>query len=72
MRKIQYIRYADDFVIGVIGSKSYCYQLLLIVTAISTTLGMNINVDKSKVVHHKKGVLFLGYKIYGDDGHNVK
>jgi hypothetical protein len=29
-------------------------------------------VDKSGVRHHKKGVMFLGYKIYGDYGHNVK
>jgi hypothetical protein len=72
MRKIQYIRYADDFIIGVISNKLYCYQLLSTVTFISGTLGMDINVDKSGVRHHKKGVMFLGYKIYGDYGHNVK
>jgi len=72
MNKIQYIRYANDFVIGAIGSKRYGFNLLSIVTSISASLGMNINVEKSGVVHHKKGVFFLGYRIYGDYGHNVK
>ena len=72
MRKIQYIRYADDFILGTISSKEFAYKTLSCISLISDSLGMKLNVEKTNVKHHEKGTLFLGYHIYGNYGFNVK
>jgi hypothetical protein len=72
MKKIQYIRYADDFIIGLISDKKFALKTLSVVSLFSDSLGMKLNLDKSGVKHHDKGTLFLGFKIYGDYGFNVK
>lgn len=72
MIKIQYIRYADDFIIGLISDKKFALKTLCTVSLFSDSLGMRLNIDKSGVKHHEKGTLFLGFKIYGDYGFNVK
>ena len=72
MRKIQYIRYADDFLIGLISDKKFARETLNIVSLFSDSLGIRLNIEKSGVKHHEKGTLFLGFKIYGDYGFNVK
>ena len=71
-RKIQYIRYADDFVLGLISDKKFANETLCAISNFSGILGMTLNRDKSGVKHHEKGILFLGFKIYGDYGFNVK
>ena len=72
MKKIQYIRYADDFIIGLISDKKFALKTLSAVSLFSDSLGMQLNLKKSGVKHHEKGILFLGFKIYGDYGFNVK
>lgn len=72
MRKIQYVRYADDFIIGLISDKKFALKTLSVVSLFSDSLGMTLNLEKSGVKHHEKGTLFLGFKIYGDYGFNVK
>lgn len=72
MRKVQYIRYADDFVLGLISNKQFAYKTLCEISAFSDSLGMRLNIEKSGVKHHEKGTMFLGFKIYGDYGFNVK
>jgi len=72
-RKLHYIRYADDFLLGFIGPKKEAHKILCeIANILGQSLKLNLNVDKSSVVHHKKGVMFLGYKIWGNYGLNVK
>jgi hypothetical protein len=44
----------------------------VLVSLFSDSLGMQLNLEKSGVKHHEKGTLFLGFKIYGDYGFNVK
>nr|WAK85011.1 hypothetical protein [Amicula sp. isolate GU52X-4 cfCalB7] len=72
MKKVQYIRYADDFIIGLISDKKFALKTLSAVSLFSDSLGMQLNLEKSGVKHYEKGTLFLGFKIYGDYGFNVK
>jgi group II intron reverse transcriptase/maturase len=71
-RKIQYIRYADDFVLGLISDKKFAFQTLCTISNFSGFLGMTLSIEKSGVKHHEKGTLFLGFKIFGNYGTNVK
>jgi retron-type reverse transcriptase len=71
-KKIQYIRYADDFVLGLICDKQFAYETLCAVANFSGRLGMTLNKDKSGVKHHEKGTLFLGFHISGNYGFKVK
>lgn len=72
MRKIQYIIYADDFIVGTISDKQFAYKTLCWISLISDSLGMKLNIEKTNVKHHEKGTLFLGFHIYGNYGFNVK
>jgi len=61
---LTYIRYADDLLLGFIGNKKEAVDLLIKFSYFADRyLGMNFNTDKTGVVHHEKGVIFLGYKI---------
>lgn len=72
MKKIQYIRYADDFVFGLISDKKYAYKTLTYTSLISDSLGMKLNIEKTGIRHHEKGVLFLGYHIFHNYDTNIK
>nr|QFP99063.1 cytochrome c oxidase subunit 1 [Rhizaria sp.] len=68
-RKLNYIRYADDFVFGYIGRKVEAYKILCEVSNFTSSyLNMTLNIDKTNVKHHEKGTLFLGYRITGNYG----
>jgi hypothetical protein len=63
-RRLTYTRYADDFLFGYIGPKKEAVSILIAVNHfVDLFLGMRLNVDKTRVRHHEKGVYFLGYKI---------
>jgi len=63
-RKLQYVRYADDFVIGVIGSKSDAERTAQEVTEfLINDLKLSISAEKSGIRHVKKGFDFLGYHL---------
>jgi len=70
--KIQYIRYADDFICGMISNKKTAYEALSYIALCAANVGMSLNEEKTNVKHHEKGVHFLGYHIYGDYGHKIK
>ncbi len=72
-RRLSYIRYADDFLLGYIGRKAEAYQVLCEVSnTLSFMSKLELNIDKSNVKHHEKGTLFLGYMISGNYGLNLK
>lgn len=61
-KRIQYNRYADDFVIGVIGSKADAEQIKTDVGAfLSGTLHLTLSDEKTKVTHSAEPVRYLGY-----------
>jgi len=61
-RRLQYTRYADDFLLGFIGSKAEAEAIMEEVKGfLGGTLLLECSEEKTKIVHHSKGVIFLGY-----------
>lgn len=59
-----YVRYADDFLLGIKGTKQDAYDTLdKIAQFLGIHLKLQLNPDKTGVKHHRKPTLFLGYKI---------
>lgn len=65
--RIHYVRYADDFVIGVEGSYQIAKTILAKVrTFISSSLSLKLNETKTGITKYsEKRVKFLGYNISG-------
>jgi len=65
-RKLWYVRYADDMLLGLTGPKQDALAILKeIQVAVDKELKMQIHPEKSGVEHHSDGVLFLGYRLLG-------
>ena len=64
--RIKYIRYADDFLIGVRGPKTLVQKILRSVTFfLKSTLQLNVNEEKSKIIDSfSNKVPFLGMLIH--------
>lgn len=61
---IKYIRYADDFILGVKGSKNDCVWLKeQLSTFIAGTLKMELSADKTLITHSSQSARFLGYDV---------
>ncbi|WP_336965666.1 reverse transcriptase domain-containing protein [Sphingobium aquiterrae] len=68
-RRLRYCRYADDFVIGVIGSKEDARGIMAEVrTFLANGLKLEVSEEKSGIRKADEGAMFLGYqlKTYGD------
>lgn len=64
-KRLQYVRYADDFLIGVIGSKEDAIAIKEQVKAFVTdTLKLELSDEKTLITHSEKRARFLGYDIY--------
>lgn len=63
--RAKFVRYADDFIIGVIGSKEDCANMLAeINTFFSKEIKLTLNLEKSKITHARKNMAhFLGTDI---------
>jgi group II intron reverse transcriptase/maturase len=71
-KRLFYCRYADDFVIGIIGSKADAENVMAEVKHfIEQDLHLTISQEKSKVCHAKEGARFLGYQIGTYSGQKV-
>lgn len=63
-KRLRYCRYADDFLIGVIGSKQEAREIMASVEQFLTgTLKLAVSPEKSGIHAASKGVAFLGYRI---------
>jgi len=63
-KRLRYIRYADDFVIGIVGSIKEARGIMKAVrTFTETELNLSINEEKSSIVSMKDGFRFLNYAI---------
>ena len=61
---IKYIRYADDFIIGVNGTREDCVEIKRKLTEfIRETLNMELSVEKTLITHSSECARFLGYDI---------
>lgn len=64
-RQLQYVRYADDFIIGVTGPRELAVRVKMLITRfLKQRLRLQLNDDKTVITQiSKKGVPFLGYTI---------
>ena len=71
-KRLKYCRYADDFVIGVIGSKAEAEAIMgKVKSFLTSTLKLTIAEEKSRLVHASKGTQFLGYKAATHSGRKL-
>jgi len=60
---LKYVRYADDFLIGVKGSHDDCKMILENVKIFMNDLKINVNTDKSKILNlNNENTEFLGIR----------
>ena len=63
-RRLKYIRYADDFILGVIGSKEVALRIKEdIKSFLSESLALELSEEKTLITHTGKSAKFLGYEI---------
>lgn len=63
-RRIQYVRYADDFLIGVIGSKAESEKIKADITQfMRDNLKLELSDEKTLITHAQNKAKFLGYEI---------
>lgn len=63
-RRFKYVRYADDFLIGVIGSKAECVRIKEDITKfMRENLKLEMSQEKTLITHAQKAAKFLGYEI---------
>lgn len=64
-KRIQYVRYADDFLVGIIGSKEDAKAIKAqIKEFVSKNLHLELSEEKTLITHSEKRARFLGYDIY--------
>ena len=63
-KKLKYVRYADDFLIGVNGSHEDCVEIKRRLTEfIGNTLKMELSNEKTLITHSNQYARFLGYDV---------
>ena len=61
---MKYVRYADDFLIGVIASKEEAEEIKKDLTIfLADKLKLELSAEKTLITHSKKNARFLGYDI---------
>ena len=64
-KRLQYNRYADDFIIGIIGSKEDAEKVKEdLKVFLQKKLKLTLSEEKTKITHSSEKVRYLGYDIY--------
>jgi group II intron reverse transcriptase/maturase len=72
-KRIQYVRYADDFLVGIIGSKEDAKLVKSQLTSfIHDNLKLELSQEKTLITHGAKQARFLGYDICISKTNNFK
>ncbi len=72
-RRIQYVRYADDFLVGVIGSKADAERIKADISRfLSDKLKLTMSAEKTLVTHGHDKARFLGYDITVNDDNSTR
>lgn len=72
-RRLRFCRYADDFLIGIIGSKAEAEEVMQEVTTfLRAHLALTASPEKSKVSKASDGTVFLGYRVGTVSGGRTK
>ena len=65
MKRLKYVRYADDFLIGVIGSKEDCVSIKEdIKQFMADKLKLELSDEKTLITNARKHAKFLGYDVF--------
>ena len=76
MKRLKYVRYADDFLIGIIGSKEDCIHIKEdIKKFMAEKLKLELSDEKTLITNARKHAKFLGYDIFvrkSNDTHRDK
>lgn len=63
-KRIFYVRYADDWLVGVMGSKSDCVRIKEEIREfLWNVLGLELSEEKTLITHSSNKIRFLGYDI---------
>lgn len=72
-RRLTYVRYADDFLCGVIGSKADAELIKADIKAyLSEKLNLELSDEKTLITTAKDNARFLGYDIFIADNESIK
>ena len=64
-KRLKYVRYADDFIVGVNGSKEDAQQIKEeIKRFLHNELALELSDEKTLITHSETPAIFLGYEIY--------
>ena len=64
-KKIVYVRYADDFLIGINGTKEECQKIKsLLKEFLAEHLRLELSDEKTKITHSSQCARFLGYDVH--------
>ena len=64
-KRLKYVRYADDFLIGIIGSKEDAKIIKEDIKCfLAEKLALELSDEKTLITHSEKSAHFLGYEIY--------
>lgn len=63
-KRVRYVRYADDFLIGIIGSKADAIMLKQEITDfLANKMRLELSAEKTLITHSEERAKFLGYEI---------
>ena len=72
-RRLKYVRYADDFLIGITGSKADCIQLKKDISQyMENCLKLELSAEKTLITNAKEPAKFLGYDIFVRKSYDTK
>lgn len=72
-KRLQYVRYADDFIIGIIGSKEDAENIKTdLVAFLKEKMRLTLSVEKTKITHSAGRARFLGYDISVSRSQEIK
>jgi len=72
-KKFTFVRYADDWLAGVCGTKQDCISLKAEISEfLSTELKLTLSEEKTLITHSSEDIRFLGYDICVRRNHEVK
>lgn len=72
-RRIWYVRYADDFLIGIAGNKEMCKKIKGdIKTFLKESLDLELSEEKTLITNNEKKAHFLGFNISVNKSKNTK
>lgn len=73
VRRMKYVRYADDFLVGIIGSKEDSKRVKDdIKSYLKECLRLELSDEKTLITNAKKPAKFLGYDIFVRDSNSTK